>query len=218
MEGGVSWATQLYTSLVSYFEKRNPVDIHNYDPAAVDLPLLHELFEQHARGSLASDPDGLASALGVGMSADDEFVDEWSAAGITDASQIRDRFAERFYFGCEADDPMVAMAFDTELQPFSARLHAMFSSDLSHWDVPDMRLVLGEAHEAVDRHQLDDADFEDFVFTNARDFYARANPAFFADTSIADDVASDPPDKLADNVPQDVPDNMNMPMNMKVET
>ena len=43
-----------------------------------------------------------------------------------------------FYFGCEADDPLVAWAFDREGQSLGARLRAIFGSDISHWDVPDM--------------------------------------------------------------------------------
>jgi predicted TIM-barrel fold metal-dependent hydrolase len=34
MEGGVGWATQLYISLVSYWEKRNVDAIQHYNPAA----------------------------------------------------------------------------------------------------------------------------------------------------------------------------------------
>ena len=40
---------------------------------------------------------------------------------------------------------MTATAFNTKVNPFGARLNAMFGSDISHWDVPDMAEVLGEA-------------------------------------------------------------------------
>ena len=70
-----------------------------------------------------------------------------------------------FFFGCEADDPMTATAFNTKLNPFGARLHAMFGSDVSHWDVPDMTEVLEEAWEMVEHEWIDDDDFRDFVFT-----------------------------------------------------
>ena len=45
---------------------------------------------------------------------------------------------DRFYFGCEADDRMNAIAFQTKINRFGQRLHAIFSSDIGHFDVPDM--------------------------------------------------------------------------------
>ena len=36
------------------------------------------------------------------------------------------------------------------VNPFGARLKAIFSSDIGHWDVPDMTEVLEEAYEMVE--------------------------------------------------------------------
>ena len=69
--------------------------------------------------------------------------------------------------------------------PGGKPLAAMFSSDLGHWDVPDMTLVLGEAYEAVDDGSIDASAFRAFTFENAVRFYAHANPQFFAGTSLA---------------------------------
>ncbi len=171
MEGGVAWASQLYTSLVSYWEKRNRDAIRNYDPAAVDMALLADLFARHGRGYPQVD---LGAALGVGMSADDEFVDEWAASGVESPSDIRDRFVTPFFFGCEADDPLVPLAFNER-----AHLNVMFSSDISHWDVPDMAAILPEAFEAVEDGRLSDDQFRAFTFDNAYRFYTDGNPAFF---------------------------------------
>jgi predicted TIM-barrel fold metal-dependent hydrolase len=181
MEGGVAWATQLYVSLGSYWEKRNRDAIRNYDPAAVDMTLLGELFARYGSGMPEVD---LGAALGVGMSAEDEFVDEWAASGIETPADIRDRFAEAFFFGCEADDPLVPLAFDERI----GRLNVMFSSDISHWDVPDMSRILVEAHEAVDDGRLTADGFEAFTFSNACRFYARVRPDFFAGTVIERDA------------------------------
>ena len=181
MEGGIAWASQLYVSLGAYWEKRNREAIRNYDPAAVDMDLLGELFARYGSGLPAVD---LGSALGVGMSAEDEFVDEWEPSGIQTPTDIRDRFAGAFFFGCEADDPLVPLAFDDRLGP----LNAMFSSDIGHWDVPDMGRILVEAHEAVADGRLSDDDFEAFTFGNAARFYARGRPDFFAGTLIERDV------------------------------
>jgi predicted TIM-barrel fold metal-dependent hydrolase len=181
MEGGIAWATQLYASLGSYWDKRNREAIRNYDPAAVDMELLGRLFARY--GSALPDID-LGSALGVGMSAEDELVDEWEASGIETPADIKARFADAFFFGCEADDPLVPLAFDERLGP----LNAMFSSDISHWDVPDMARILVEAHEAVDDGRLSDDAFEAFAFGNACRFYGRGRPDFFAGTLIERDV------------------------------
>jgi len=69
-----------------------------------------------------------------------------------------------------------------------ARLRALFSSDIGHWDVPDMRGVLLEAWELVEREQLAENDFRDFTFANAVDLFTSANPNFFEGTSVEEAV------------------------------
>src|SRR5262249_45681142 len=98
-------------------------------------------------------------------------------------------FVPSFYFGCEADDPMNAWAFAGKLNPFGARLNAILSSDIGHWDAVDMRTVLEEAYELVEREALTPADFRDFVFTNPVALYAAMNPNFFQGTHVQDAVA-----------------------------
>ena len=63
--------------------------------------------------------------------------------------------------------------------PFGARLAAMYGSDIGHFDVPDMREVLIEAIEPLEKGLLSEADFRDFVFANATRFYTDTNPKFF---------------------------------------
>jgi len=176
MEGGVAWAAQLYTSLLSYWEKRNRRAIRNYDPAAVDMGLLSELFAAHGTGYPQVD---LGAALGVGMSAEDEFVDEWAPSGVESPDDITARFAGPFFFGCEADDPLVPLAFNA-----GTRLNVMFSSDIGHWDVPDMAAILPEAYEAVEDGRLSPECFRSFTFGNAHRFYTDGNPAFFEGTKL----------------------------------
>ena len=55
-----------------------------------------------------------------------------------------------FYFGCEADDPSNVWAFSARANPLGARLNAIFSSDIGHFDVPDMTEVVPEAYEMVE--------------------------------------------------------------------
>jgi hypothetical protein len=115
-------------------------------------------------------------------------LDEFAACGIATARDIKDLFVEPFFFGCEADDPLTSMAFNTKINPFGAELKAMMGSDIAHWDVPDMTGVLREAWEMVEHDWIDAAAFEKFTFRNPVDFYTRTNPAFFKGTAVEDAV------------------------------
>ena len=119
-------------------------------------------------------------------------LDEFAACAIERPEDIAELFATPFFFGCEADDPMVRTAFDTAANPFGARLKAVFGSDIAHWDVPDMAGVLGEAHELVEHGLIDDADFRDFTFTNPVRFFTDVNPSFFDGTVVAEAVRAMP--------------------------
>jgi hypothetical protein len=111
-------------------------------------------------------------------------LDEFAASRIEGREDIRDIFERSFHFGCEADDPLNALAFDTRLHPMGARLNAIFGSDIGHWDVPDMRDVLPEAFELVERELITSANFRAFVFENPVSLWTDANPDFFAGTSL----------------------------------
>ncbi len=95
------------------------------------------------------------------------------------AEDIVDLFVTPFFFGCEADDPMVRMAFDTAANPFGSTLKAIFGSDIAHWDVPDMAEVLERGARAGRARLIDEDDFRDFVFTNPVRFFTDVNPDFF---------------------------------------
>ena len=94
-------------------------------------------------------------------------VDDWHRVQMETKEEMHDLFVKPFYFGCEADDPMNSWAFNSKVNPMGAKLKAVFSSDIGHWDVPDMREVVEEAYEMVEHELMTDSDFEDFVFTNA---------------------------------------------------
>ena len=90
-----------------------------------------------------------------------------------------------FYFGCEADDPSNVWAFNARANPLGARLNAIFSSDIGHFDVPDMTEVVPEAYEMVEDGLASAADFRDFTFANVVRLFGRQNPRFFAGTRVA---------------------------------
>jgi hypothetical protein len=82
-----------------------------------------------------------------------------------------------------------ALAFDTHLNPFGSRLNAMFGSDIGHFDVPDMRLVIEEAYELVEDNLITGDDFRDFAFANAVRLHGGANPDFFVGTAVEKEAA-----------------------------
>jgi hypothetical protein len=116
-------------------------------------------------------------------------LDEWAACGIERAEDIKRLYADRFWFGCEADDPMTSLAFNSSVNPFGAELQVMLGSDMAHWDLPDVTEVLEEAYEMVERGWIGEAAFRDFVFTNPARFYTGTNPAFFEGTVVEKAVA-----------------------------
>ncbi len=188
LEGGVAWAASLYADILGHWEKRNADAIAHYDPSHLDRPLLEKLLAEHAPLEIRERLDRLDEAL-LMLSDPDEAPsgrDEFAACGISGPEDVRDVFTRQFFFGCEGDDPMTAIAFHRSLHPLGARLPAIFASDIGHWDVPDAREVLAEAWELVDRGHLDEADFRDFAFGNAVRLFGETNPAFFEGTAVAD--------------------------------
>jgi len=185
LEGGVAWAAALYSDLIGHFQKRSLTELRRHlDPALVDRDLLAAMIERYAPGTGAvPGPIGRRPPEPPGM------LDEWAASGVERAEDIRALFVDRFYFGCEADDPLTSMAFNTKVNPFGAELQAMMGSDIAHWDVPDMTEVLEEAWEMVDREWIDEVAFEKFTFTNPVRFYTGTNPRFFEGTVVEKAVA-----------------------------
>lgn len=197
LEGGVSWATRLLNDLLGHWEKRNHEAIRHYDPAQFDRALFSELLAQHGGryNERGTGPDIQELAFGA-PSGQAEPDDEFAACGIEHAEDIVTRFTPNFFFGCEADDPLVHHAFDSTSLPFGVTLSPLFGSDIGHWDVREMSEVLHEAFELVEYERLDRAQFRAFTFENAARFYTDTNPEFFRGTKVADDVdrllASDP--------------------------
>ncbi len=85
-----------------------------------------------------------------------EQLDDFAAAGIGSIDELKRQFADHFYFGCEADDPTTAWAFDRHGYH---RLNPIFSSDVGHFDVTDMTEVLEEAWELVEHGLIGEDDF-----------------------------------------------------------
>jgi len=186
LECGVSWACSLYADLIGHWEKRNGKAMENYNPANLNRELLFDLYRRYGSQVVQEKLNDVSKSLGLlgGTGEDRTTLDDWARCNIERAEDIRDLFVPNFYFGCEADDPLNATAFNAKMNPFGARLRAIFSSDIGHWDVPDMTEVLEEAYELVEHEVITEEDFRDFVFTNPVTLWTGMNPDFFKGTVV----------------------------------
>jgi len=187
LEGGVGWAAMLYADLIGHWDKRNRKALEHTDPRSLDRAMLMDLVRKYGSEDMAAalrqrdgwpDPDAVKATGGI---AD---LDDYSACRIERKEDIKDLFTSRLYFGCEADDPINAWAFDSRVNPMRSRLNALFGSDIGHFDVPDMMDVLPEAYELCEDGLITADDFRDFTFANAVRLWGTVNPAFFRGTVV----------------------------------
>lgn len=189
LEGGVGWACSLYADLIGHWEKRGGERVRAYDPESMDVKQFEDLMRRYGEKSFLGKIEQAVGSVGLHTSPEDpSALDEFAACGIERAEDIRELFAERFYFGCEADDPINAWAFKDDVNPLGARLGALFSSDIGHWDVPDTAQVVAEAWELVDDGLIDRDDFRDFTFRYPAEFWTAVNPRFFDGTAVEAEV------------------------------
>ncbi len=194
MEGGVSWACQLCADLIEHWEKRRPAGLQN--PGATSIAEMHQFIARYGDARLKANADAIMNSLdflrpecSVEELARPEFVaDDFAAAGVESKDDIRAAFASNFYFGCEADDRTTMWAFDPRM---GFRLRPVFSSDFTHFDVPDFADVIPEAFEMVEKGLVTEQDFREFTFTNASMLHTRNNPGFFKDTVVEQAVADE---------------------------
>jgi hypothetical protein len=193
MEGGVSWACQMYGDLIEHWEKRRRAGLQY--PRETDVVELRALIGRYGDAKLKAKADAIMENLDAfrpecsleELGRPEHVVDDFEAAGIESKQDVRETFAS-FYFGCEADDRATMWAFDPRM---GVRLRPVFSSDFTHFDVPDFREVIPEAFEMVEKGFVTEQDFREFTFTNAARLHARNNPDFFKGTIIEDDVAEE---------------------------
>jgi len=191
LECGVNWACSLYADLIGHWEKRNGKAMENYNPANLNRELLVDLYRRYGGKMVEGKLDQLqqaSSGMLAGTKEDPATIDDWWRCGIEKPEDIKELFVPNFYFGCEADDPMNASAFNTTVNPFGAKLKAIFSSDIGHWDVPDMTEVTEEAYELVEEGKITEENFREFVFVNPTKLWTDMNPHFFKGTVVEKEV------------------------------
>jgi predicted TIM-barrel fold metal-dependent hydrolase len=181
LEGGVAWACSLLGDLVGHWEKRNAAAIRSLDPDRLDVDALLALFDRYGDDRVRAGLTELRAYFSR-PSARPEQLDEFAAAALDSVATLCDRFVPNFYFGCEADDRLVAWAFAERINPGGARLRPIFGSDISHWDVPDMTEPVEEAYELVADGLIGEEEFRELMFLNPARLHAGMNPEFFAGT------------------------------------
>ncbi len=192
LEGGVGWACMLYADLIGHWDKRSREAIERTNPNKLDLGRLLEFAEKYGSDVVAEAVrrgDGLDGDSNSRLTGGIEDLDDYFRCRVERKEDIRDLFVPRYYFGCEADDPINAWAFNRRANPLGARLNALFSSDIGHFDVPDMAEVVPEAYELVEHGMLNHDDFRDFMFANAVRFWGEVNPDFFKGTVVEKQAA-----------------------------
>jgi predicted TIM-barrel fold metal-dependent hydrolase len=186
LEGGVAWGANLYSDILGHYEKRHGGVIEQYDPARLDHAEIAELFRKYGSERMNRRVDKLAEGLLLLSDPAEprDGIDEFEDSGVKSKADICELFSTRYYFGCEADDPLTKVAFDSAMLPGGARLRPVFASDIGHWDVPEMEGVLPEAWELVADGHIDEEAFAEFVSGNALSLWTSTNPDFFEGTSV----------------------------------
>jgi len=184
LEGGVGWAVNLLNDIVEHWEKRN-VDAleRNLNPEKLDIELLARLFREFGGPRLTAERLR-ATPHGYAIIKRPEVFDEFAACAMTEIPMLRQLFVEPFYFGCEADDRMVSVAFNRRLNPLGRVLKPVFGSDIGHWDVLDATSILTEAWNLVNSKLLTPENFRDFTFVNPAMMHLSMNPDYFKGTVI----------------------------------
>ena len=187
LEGGGAWACNLYNNLIRHWKTRNVEALELVNPANLDREALTGLLRRYGDDRMKRALEGTrVESPEMTMPPD---IDEFAHCAIHKAEDIRDLFVPNFYFGCEAEDSLNALAFNTRINPFGARLNVVLGSDIGHFDVTDMSQILEEAYELVEHELLTEQDIRDLTFSNPVRFFGGVNPNFFEGTAVAKPAA-----------------------------
>ncbi len=193
LEGGAAWGAQLLADLIGHWEKRGGPNINKYDPVRLNRAALIQEYRQSGPalyGDRQFDDDQLFdAALDIGLATNRHpqnlnTLDDFAAAHIGSIEDIRDKFVPNFYFGAEADDATVAVAFNGKLNPLNSKVNAFWATDSGHWDVPNLSETLSVTWGHVESGALTEAQFRELVFVNPHRFYTDVNPNFFKGTAV----------------------------------
>jgi predicted TIM-barrel fold metal-dependent hydrolase len=186
LECGVGWASILLSDVLEIWEKRSLRGLDNTDPRHLRIDVFEQYLRDYGPELIAGLEDRLGEVLpGVFRTGPvPEQRDDYALMQVSTKSEMVDLFAPRFWFGCEPDDRTVAFAF-SPANPLRAQLQPVLSSDISHWDVPEMNRAVAESVELLDDGVLTEEQLRAFLLVNPVRLYGRVNPAFFEGTPLA---------------------------------
>ncbi|HEY6881630.1 MAG TPA: amidohydrolase, partial [Polyangiales bacterium] len=193
LEGGADWGARVYIHLVDRWEKRGRKGLTNYDPRELDRRAYTAWFRQYGQsltnGRSIEGEDLVRDTLGERYTSDarqptEDELDDFRAAGIESVEDIKKRWVDSFFFGSESDDRTVAHAFNDKANPLGVKINAIYSSDVGHWDVPDLTSVLAESWALVEQGAISESDFKAWTFDNPYKLYTEANANFFKGTQV----------------------------------
>jgi len=105
LEGGIGWARSLFADLIGHWEKRNLEALANYNPANIDQELLAELSRRY--GGKVIDGREYVKGRELMRVHEEDPTDDFASCAIGRKEDFRDLFLKPFFFGCEADDPVL---------------------------------------------------------------------------------------------------------------
>jgi hypothetical protein len=182
----------LFGDLIEHWERPSAKARERIHPDKLDRTKLLSLTEKYGYDDIATalrERGGLPDPEQAYFTGGIDNVDDFSACKITRKEDWVDLYAKPYYFCCEVDDRMNATAFG-RTNRFGAKLNAIFSSDIGHFDLIDMRHPLPEAYELVEDGHITAHDFRDFTFANAVRLWSTQNPKFFEGTRVAKQTAA----------------------------
>jgi len=193
LEGGADWGARVYIHLVDRWTKRSRKGLEHYDPASLNRDELRAHFarwgEYLTKGHSVDGEDIVRGTLGeryvnTARQPRAEELEDFGAAGIESVEDIKKRWVDSFFFGSESDDRTVAHAFNDRANPLNVKINAIYSSDVGHWDVPDLTDVLAESWQLVEDGAITAEDFKAWTFSNPYKLYTEANADFFRGTRV----------------------------------
>ncbi len=189
MEGGVAWAVSLRSDIVSHWEKRAGLAIDRYDPSRIDRRLVADLVHEYGTDAIRARADRIEEVLTpLGLPvADHDVIDEFAESALDGPDAIHRVFRDQFFASCEADDPLIFLAFDDRLAA-GAHIGVLLGSDLGHWDAPDATQFLTEAWEQVERGLLTPEQLRAVTFDDPLRALAGSGLGPFRGTAVHDEV------------------------------
>ena len=131
--------------------------IGRLNPANIDRQRLAALLAESDPRFARYSPDEYVDVYGMPLTCM-TILPRW---GLPQRKTSQRAYCTNFYWGCEADDPLVGLAFDRRVMGSAAQVHPMMGSDIGHWDVPEFESPLAEAYELVEPGVLDASAFRE---------------------------------------------------------